>query len=773
MTENEFKSIEAKWRGKWAESKVFEPEPDGRKPFYLTVAYPYPSGGMHIGHARTYTVPDVIARFKRMQGYNTLFPMGWHVTGTPIIGAVNRLKEGEEKQLHVLRDVYGIKDDELHKLDEPMKFARYFIENHYLAGMRGLGYTIDWRRQFTTNDPHYNKFVEWQYKGLKSKGLLKQGLHPVKYCTVDENPVTTHDLLEGEDAEIQEFTLLKFEFGGKFLIAATLRPETVFGQTNMWVGPDVAYVEADVDGETWIVSRECAGKLGYQDHKVEVKKEFYGSELIGKYCKAPGIDREIIILPSLFCDPGIATGLVTSVPSDAPFDYMGLKDLQENEEMCREYNLDCGKVKALNIIPIINTPRWGDDAAVKICKEFGVTSQKDFEKLGEATKEVYKEGFHKGVLNENCGKYSGMKIVDAKDMVKQDLIDAGKASTLLEFSKTVTCRCGGNVVVAKKESWFIDYANPEWKELARESARRLNAIPEGTRDEYLKTIDWLHEWPCIRNFGLGTKLPFDDKFVIEPLSDSTIYMAFYTISHLVKELDVKALTPHFFDYVFRGEGTVEEVSKETGVPTEKLVEIRDSFDYWYPQNWRCSALELIQNHLTFMLFHHVALFPKEKWPQGIASFGMGLLEGNKMSSSKGNVVLVRDAVGKHGADVVRLFLMANAEPWQDFDWRENLVVAAEKKLTQFKRLFEDARQIKEDGELESIDFWMLSRLNQHLKTANECLENFETRRALQSVFYGLLKDWNWYARRTEPKRQVAEKVFEKWVCALTPFTPYT
>lgn len=772
MSSTEIKEMEGKWKKRWQDENVFDSDPDDRDSFYLTVAYPYPSGGMHIGHARTYTVPDVIARFKRMRGYNVLFPMAWHVTGTPIIGAVNRLKEGEAKQLRVLREVYGIPDEELFKMDTPMKYARYFIENYYLAGMKGLGYSIDWRRQFTTNDERYNKFIEWQYKRLMDMGYLKKGLHPVKFCTSEINPVTTHDLLDGEDAEVQEFTLLKFRFGDKFIIAATLRPETVFGQTNLWAGPDVSYVQADVEGEAWIISRECADKLRHQGKNVEVGREFYGSELIGKHCRAPGIDRDIVILPSFFCDPGIGSGLVTSVPSDAPFDWMGLKDLQENEELCREHGLDWDEIKNIKAIPIIDTKRWGDLAAVRICEEMGVDSQKETEKLKEATQEVYKEGFHKGRMNDNCGEFAGLMVQVAKENVKQKLLDNHQASLLLEFSCEVTCRCGGNVLVAKAESWFIDYANPIWKEEAKKAVESMDAIPESTKSEYVKTIDWLNAWPCIRNYGLGTRLPFDEEFVIEPLSDSTLYMAYYTIAHLLADIEPEKLVPQVFDYIFRNEGEPDGISRDTGIPGAKLEDIRESFDYWYPQAWRCSALELIQNHLTFMMFHHAALLPEDKWPRGIASFGMGLLEGAKMSSSKGNVVLVRDALDKYGADVSRLFLMGNAEPWMDFDWREALVEATIKKLNQWKRIIASIKDM-DDGEPDAADVWILSRFNSHVKTANECLEGFETRRALQSCFYGMMKDWNWYVRRTKPKKRTAEKIFDKWVRLMAPFIPYT
>ncbi len=280
------KDIEAKWLKRWDKENAFTCNPDKREKFYLTVAYPYPSGGMHVGHARTYTVPDVIARFKRMQGMNVLFPMAWHVTGTPIIGALKRMKDGEEKQLKVLKEVYSMSDKEMESIKEPMDFARYFIDNHYRSSMKSLGYIIDWRRQFTTNDEQYNQFITWQYKTLNDRGLVKEGKHPVKYCTKDENPVTTHDLLDGEDADVQEFTLIKFEYGDDYIIAATLRPETIYGQSYMWVNPSITYVNAEVDGESWIISRECAEKLILQDIKVDIKKDIEGKELTVKFCTA-------------------------------------------------------------------------------------------------------------------------------------------------------------------------------------------------------------------------------------------------------------------------------------------------------------------------------------------------------------------------------------------------------------------------------------------------------------------------------------------------------
>jgi leucyl-tRNA synthetase len=765
------KKVEEKWRKRWADAKAFEPEPDGRERFYITVAYPYPSGAMHVGHARTYTVPDIIARFKRMQGFNVLFPMAWHVTGTPIIGALNRLKSGEEKQLHVLRDIYHLSDADLKKMQVPMDYAQYFIKNHYQKGMNRMGYTIDWRRQFTTNDPHYNQFVTWQYNSLYKNGLVKEGKHPVKWCTKEKNPVTAHDLLEGEEAEIQEWVLLKFKFGDCFIIAATLRPETIFGQTNMWVNPDVEYVKAKVDGECWIISSECADKLGYQERRIDVIGKVKGRELIGEYITAPGIDRDIIVLPSKFCDPNVGTGFVTSVPSDAPFDWIGLRDLQGSKKECEKYGLDWGEIKAIQVIPIIRTKEFGDNAALVVSERTGIKSQTDFKKLEEATKEVYKAGFHTGVMIENCGDYNGMPVERAKGMVKQDLIDRGLADLMYEFSEPVRCRCGARVVVAKADSWFLRYSDEEWKAKARGAVQNMNAIPETTRGEYSHTIDWLNDWPCVRNFGLGTRLPFDDRFMIEPLSDSTIYMAYYTISHLIKDLKPEQLTHEFFDFVFKNEGTLDGIVKKTKIDKKRLDGIKKSFDYWYPQNWRCSASELIGNHLTFMLFHHTALFQIDKWPEGIVCFGVGLLEGAKMSSSKGNVILLSDALDKYGADVVRLFLMSNAEPWQDFDWRDKEVIGAQKSLRKFYEWSETVVKMK-GGSARAIDRWLVSKLQGIKKVMNDSMEGFQTRKACQAGFFEVFSILRWYEKRGGDNSAVLKQFLSEWVRMMTPVVPH-
>ncbi|MFB6291872.1 MAG: leucine--tRNA ligase [Candidatus Nanohaloarchaea archaeon] len=768
---NEF---EDRWQERWAQENAFESDPSDENKFYITVAYPYPSGGMHIGHVRTYTLPDVFARFKRMQGHNVLFPMAWHVTGTPIIGALERLQEGEEKQIEVLRDVYNVPEEKLESFEEPMDFANYFIENSYKPNMKNLGFSVDWRREFTTNDDSYSRFIEWQYKRLREEGLVKKGLHPTKYCLNDENPVTTHDLLEGESAEKQDYTLVKFQGDDYVFPCATLRPETVFGVTHVMVDPEEEYLVVEADGdEHWVVSEEAAEKLEHQERDVVEVDKKRGEEFVGQEIENPVTGETVMILPATFIDPDSGSGVVMSVPAHAPYDWISLQDLKDSPDTLREYGVDVERVKNIEPKVIINVEGFEDVPAKEACKEFGVESQDDEEKLEEATQEVYEKEFHTGVLNANCRDYASEKINSVKDRLIQDYEDQGAFSSMYDFSEEVVCRCGGKVIVAMQDSWFLEYGDRGWKDQVHKNLDEMEIIPDEKMEDYRHTVDWLESWPCIRNYGLGTRLPFDEDFIVEPLSDSTIYMAFYTISNIIEDVDPDSLEPEFFDYVFNGEGEASEVAENTGVDVETVEEARESFDYWYPLDWRTSGHDLVQNHLTFMMFHHTALFDETNWPRGIATWGMGTLEGEKMSSSKGHVVLPDNAINKYGADTVRFFLFGSVEPWQDFDWRAEEVEQYRDKLKRFYNRSLDMHGSGVEREKNTLDRYVLSRLQKIVERTTEGLEDFQTRKAGLNAFFELNSLINRYRKQSdELDREVADTLVETQVRLMAPFTPH-
>lgn len=794
------RDIEQRWQNRWNEEGRYEVDPsDDQNATFVTVPYPYPSGGMHIGHARTYTVPDVYARYRRLQGDNVLFPLGWHVTGTPIIGAVERLKKREADQLSVLKDTYDVPEETLKELETPMGFARYFIEEHYKKNMQALGLSIDWRREFTTNDERYSKFITWQYETLRDRGLLEKGLHPVKFCTEERNPVTTHDLLEGEEAEFQEYTLIKFhapsrgagsraveprdDDEGTVYPMATLRPETVRGVTNAFVNPNGDYVEATVDGNSWVVSAEAAEKLELQAHEVEVEDEFSGSELVGDHVENPITGEDILLLPASFVDPDNATGVVMSVPAHSPDDYVALREAKTDPERLTDYGIDPEEVRAIEPTPILTVEGYSEIPARDAVEAAGIQSSDDPE-LHDVTADLYQAEFHSGRLNDEYGEYAGEVVEEVRDELKEAYQSRGAFGSMYEFSEEVVCRCGGAVEVAKQETWFLRYNDPEWKQKAHRAVAQLDAIPENTREQYDHTIDWLNEWPAIRNYGLGTRLPWDEEFVIEPLSDSTIYMAYYTVAHRLRDVPVEELDREFFDTLFRGPEAVED-------PNQTALDLREEWDYWYPVDYRCSGNDLISNHLTFYLFHHAELFDPPKWPRGITVMGMGLLEGQKMSSSKGHVVLPSTAIEKYGADTVRFFLLNSAEPWQDYDWRAEQVESTHDQLARFwaraNEIIEGSEALRAstasgetasggERDLKHIDRWLLAKLQSTVRTATDAMDRFETRSASQAIFYDFEEHLKWYRKRADLDRPGAKwtlrEVLRVRLRLLEPFVPF-
>ncbi|MDD5112132.1 MAG: class I tRNA ligase family protein, partial [Candidatus Altiarchaeota archaeon] len=266
-------NIESKWLSRWKQDKVFESNPDSSKPkYFLTVPYPYASGALHVGHARSYTLGDVTARYQRMLGKNVLFPMASHITGTPILAIATKIKQGDKKAIdgNLNYVSYYVKDpakveETVKGFSEPANVASFYA-NAIRQDFESMGYSIDWRRFFTTGDKIYNAFVRWQYKHLHDKGYIVKGKHAVYYCPACNNPVTTDDIKSGDEYSIEmtEFYLLKEPYQDGFLVAATLRPETIFGVINIWINPDGDYVKADIDGEKWYVSESFAGKYAGQ-----------------------------------------------------------------------------------------------------------------------------------------------------------------------------------------------------------------------------------------------------------------------------------------------------------------------------------------------------------------------------------------------------------------------------------------------------------------------------------------------------------------------------
>jgi len=773
-----WREIEEKWQRRWSEAKLFESDPDPSKPkFFVTVAYPYPNSPQHIGHARTYSLTDAYARYLRMKGYNVLFPMGFHYTGTPILAMAKRIAAGDPDMIKTLTDLYKVPEEDLKQLTEPIRIARYF-HREIKQGMKEMGFSIDWRREFTTIDPMYKKFIHWQFRKLSEKGYLTRGSHPVGWCPSCGNPLGQHDTLGDVEPEIEEFTLIKFRIDGRVLPTGTLRPETVYGVTNIWVNPEADYVEAEVDGETWVVSRQAAEKLKLLEKAVGRVRPFDIRSILGRKAVNPATGREIPVLPAPFVDPESCTGVVMSVPAHAPYDYAALLDLKKNPSYAERYGVSREVIEELEPIPIIKLEGYSEVPARDAVEKLGVRSQRDEDKLEEATKEVYSAEFRRGVMLENT-PYAGMPVSEAKQRVKEDLIAEGKADTMYEvINSPVYCRCGAKCVVKIfRDQWFIDYSNPEWKQLARECLGAMRIVPEKLRQEFKDAIEWVRQKACARKQGLGTPLPWDPSWIIESLSDSVIYMAYYIIAKYVnsKLIDPEKVKDSFFSYVFLGEGDPNKVAEENGVPKEVLEEVRREFQYYYPLDSRHSGRDLVWNHLTYFIFNHVAIFPRELWPRQIVVNGSVLREGKAMSKSLGNIIPLRQAIRQYGADTIRATVLSTAGLLADAEFNEKIAASVSKAIQGCYSMALKLVEFSEDREEDTLDKWIQSAMRERVEQATEAMEEVELRNAIQVAMYMVPRDISRYLKRrmgSSPARSTALKIARVWARLLAPIVPH-
>jgi leucyl-tRNA synthetase len=770
------RKIEEKWQKNWEDARIFEadPEPD-REKFFITFPYPYMNGPLHVGHAFTASRVDVYARFKRMQGCNVLFPWAWHWTGQPLLGASERVAKGDREFIRGLTEIDGVPEAELCKFVDPVYMATYYTNEGRMAAKK-MGFSIDWRREFNTTMLTYQKFIKWQYEKLRDLGYVTKGTHPVVWCPNCKSPTGDHDRQVGEGVTPEKYTLIRFKLDKEtFLPAATFRPETIYGVTNIWLNPDATYVETQVNNEKWIISETAAEKLREQGKTVRIDRQIKGRLLIGKTLESPVTKGRLLMLPGWFVNPAQATGVVYSVPAHAPYDWLALKDLKERPEELREFNIDPETIGNIKPVSLIKVEGYGEYPAVEIVEQLGVKNQND-PKAEEATKQLYKKEFHSGVLNENCGEYAGKMVRNIKETLMSDFERRGIADVMYDLPQPVVCRCMTPCIVkVLQDQWFLNYSDLEWKEKAKQALGKMEIYPETATQWFLTVIDWLKEWACARTTGFGTPLPWGKGWIVETLSDSTIYMAFYTINKHIKHYGIQpeSLTKEAFDYIFYGKGKKEKIAARTRVNAKALEEMRKEFCYWYPVDLRVSAKELVPNHLTFFMFHHTALFPPEHWPRAIGVNGMLMIEGKQMHKSKGNFVTMKKAIEEYGADATRCALLLGAEGMDDPDWRTENVKDLRAKLESlysFAMTLMESPKIEEDTHMEK---WLISSLQRRVCEITENLEEMKTRTALEMAVFEVWNDFRWYLRRKgKMGAKALNEALQIWLRLLAPFAPH-
>ena len=757
MEENTYDYIadEQKWQHNWFQENINTARKEKQKKFFLHFAYPGVSGYLHVGHMRGFTYCDVIARYKRMTGYDVLFPAGFHASGIPSVGFAKKVERRDEDTLKLLQQ-NRCPDVCIKKLTDPLEVVNYFSTVYIEEYWKRFGFLIDYTRVMNTISEGYKKFIQWQFHQLHDKNLLIQKPHYAPYCpncgpvAVDKSET---DVSQGGNAEILDFTILKFTLkDGTILPAATLRPETIFGVTNMWVNPTVEYQFVTVNNETWICSEECIKKISYQYDMVHpLKKTIRGTELIGKTCIVPEVNREVPILAGTFADPTVATGIVMSVPAHAPYDWIALVESKAS----------------IDAIKIIDVKGFGSNPAKEACDQLGIKSQTETDKLNQATDLVYKKEFHTGILNEKCGPYAGVKISEIKDTVKNDLIQKNLATTMKEFSELVLCRCKEKVMIKQiPDQWFIKYSDTQLTQESKDYATTMNIYPQEYKDELPKILDWFGDRAAIRRGSwLGTEFPYKKDWIIEPISDSTLYPAYYIVSPYVnqKKISIQDMTDEFFNYVFLGIGSPKHETWKT---------IRDDFDYWYPVDINLGGKEHKTVHFPVYIMNHVALLPEQKRPQGIFVHWWVTQKGKeKISKSKGGAEPIVEAAITYGVDAMRLYYLHIGSPFVDIEWDPETVLKYKNRVINIWKLIGQLSSLQ-DKKQKNLDNWLQSTLQRRIHKILDAFETLDLRVASNEIYFEINKDLQWYLKRGGAEKSLLRQTIRTWIALMVPITPH-
>ena len=710
---------------------------------------------------------------------------------------VSKTGTGIVRQWNILAKM--VPEDEIPQFVDPYHWLKYFPPIG-VDHMKNFGSGVDWRRSFITTcvNPYYDAFIRWQFNVLREKGKVLFGKRNNVYSILDGQVCADHDRSEGEGVGSQEYVLIKLrvlepdhsqerhhkmktlleKYGDKgvYLVPATLRPETMYGQTNCFVLPEGDYGAFYIDAtdEVFIMSERSARGLSCQLYnkeknqyfskefaKIDCLEKFKGDELLGLPLKAPNATYEkVYTLPLLTISMYKGTGVVTSVPSDAPDDYVALKTLQDKPDYAEKFGITTDMVDPFQVVPIIEIEGYGDASAVFMCEKLKIKSSKDKAKLTQAKDETYLKGFTMGVMK--VGPYAGEKVSTAKPKIKEEMIAAGQAHLYFEPESRVVSRTNDECVVAATDQWYLAYGEESWTAAVKKHVlddESFNAYDAIAQSKYEYTIGWLQEWACTRQFGLGTYLPWDTQWVIESLSDSTIYMSYYTIAHILQgennlngdsslspgKINPVDLTDDVFNYIYRKGFQIPE---NTNIDIAVLERCKNEFRYWYPMDLRVSAKDLIPNHLTMALYNHAAIWDDEPelWPRGYYTNGHVLVDAEKMSKSKGNFLMMNDTVNQYSADATRFACADAGDSIEDANFSRDTADSAIMSLVNEAGWIEEifSGEGLRNDEFNFMDKVIVNETNRLIANTTRSFSKMQFREGLQQGWFEMLLSRNEY-----------------------------
>ena len=665
-----YNEIEKKWQNYWDEHKTFEVKNGSdKKPYYILVEFPYPSGaGLHVGHVRSYTAQDAIARMMRMQGYNVLYPMGWDAFGAPA------------EQYAIANHIH------------PKEAVKENIKT-FKGQMKSLGFSFDWSREFSTTDPEYYKWTQWQFLQFYKHGMAYKDTIPVNWCPKCKSVLSNEDaaggvcercgtqviqkeksqwmlrmgdyaedLLKGLDDTnfadrvklgqinwIGKSTGVELDVnivgGGKFSIFTTCI-ETVFGITFFVIAPDGKLIKELMprvvnkeEVEAYI--KETATKSNMD--RTELNKGKTGVEVKGIKAINPINGKEVPIFLGDFVLGDYGTGAVMAVPSHDQRDF--------------EYAVE----HKLEMIQVI------DGADV---------SEKAFEKqdyLGKDCKLI------------NSEQFTGMIVEKAKEEITNYLEDKGIARRVNNY---------------KMRDWIFSR-----QRFWGEPIPMVNCPKCG--------------WVPLKDEDLPLLLP--DVAEYEPTEDGESPLA--NISDWVNckcpkcGHDAKRET----DTMPNWAGSSWYFLRFMDANNSKEFASMDALKYWNRVDWYNGGMEHTARHLLYARFwvqflYNIGLVPNKEMIWTRVSHGMVLGPDNqKMSKSKGNVINPDDIIKEYGADVLRIYEMFMGDYQMDAPWSTDSLRGCKRFIDKVVRLkdklndnngFTEALEILQNKTIMKIEYDM-------------------------------------------------------------------
>ena len=708
------KVVEKKWQKVWDDEKAFAATDDYSKPkYYALVEFPYPSGqGLHVGHPRPYTALDIVARKRRMQGYNVLYPMGWDAFGLPT-------------------ENYAIKNKVHPKIVTANNVA------HFKDQLHSLGYSFDWDREINTTDPNYYKWTQWIFLKLFKAGLAYKKEMPINWCTSCKVGLANEEVVNGRcercGSEVvrkvkSEWMLKITEYADKLIEGLndvdyiervkvsqrnwigkstgaevdfsikgkedklriyTTRCDTLFGVTYMVVSPEHPYLDkykAEIKNWSEIEAyREAASKKS-DFERAELAKDKTGVQIDGLVAVNPVNGKEVPIWVSDYVLMSYGTGAIMAVPAHDERDW----------EFAKKFNLPIIQVVAKNGEAVdVNEAAFTDVAT-------GVLINSDF-------------------LN-------GLEVKDAKEKMISYLEEKGigTAKTNYKLRDWVFSRqryWGEPIPIVECEK--CGYVPIDESELPLMLPEVESYMPTDNGESPLAAMtDWVNTTcPCC---GGPAKRETD---TMPQWAGSSWYFLRYCDPH-----------------------------------NDKALASPESLKYWLPVDWYNGGMEHTTLHLLYSRFWHKFLYDQKVVPtpepyQKRTSHGMILGEnGEKMSKSRGNVVNPDDIVREYGADTLRTYEMFIGAFDLAASWSEDGVKGCRRFLERVWKL----QDIMTDEEGYSAD--LETKMHQTIKKVSNDFENLKYNTAIAAMM-ALINDFY-------KKNAVTKGEYKTLITLLNPVAPH-